>query len=625
MMVRILDGVHMIGMNKILLFFLAACLILVQPGSAFALSLQNNLKTDAASAELVTKEGIDYATRELGDPWDMNQFSDVSMWINRAPDPTDLRNIQVENSVFSALTGEGISYFFVLYGGYEPGLNHGKIGELHPIRTNKYACYYMAMKAQTQSQSYYQFHWGDELIPPEIEGMPSNLPILSGTWKLYQVDLRTWPAMAGTRYMDRPTWESLRINPSLQSSTPFSIDWIRLTDCQPVFVTLRNLPGDEYSFWVSRETPNRQISILDSFSPKGDGTYHLDVQGIEPGAYTYHVKRKSDGSQVQSGKLTIKPTPILRFNRPSAFSGEDYATSTGNPWDMNDSKDVPKVECVSISFENGLLRMDTVPRSQAPKGCTGPGDTGEMDPIVYLKTLQEVDIRPYRYLSFRHDIDVPWSLPEIGTVARWIWGVHASGTNCFSVSREVTLEPNWSTYTVDLHDAWNGMPVQVAPERCGLTHWTEQDHPVYRFRFDPNENYTDSVLHQEIDWIRLTKVDQVKRGSTFPVKVLLNVPVSQIKSIQFYYTSSLDDPLQQPAAQADTGLEQFEGNAFRMYIPLSVTGVSDPFVAGLEADITYSWNTAGVPDGEYYICARAGDGNNQSTFCSEAPVKVYSP
>jgi hypothetical protein len=53
--------------------------------------------------------------------------------------------------------------------------------------------------------------------------------------------------------------------------------------------------------------------------------------------------------------------------------------------------------------------------------------------------------------------------------------------------------------------------------------------------------------------------------------------------------------------------------------------VTDPFVAGLEADITYSWNTASVPDGEYYICARASDGYNQSTFCSEAPVKVYTP
>jgi hypothetical protein len=86
-----------------------------------------------------------------------------------------------------------------LYGGYEPGLNHGKIGELHPIQTNKYACYYMSMKAQTQGLFYYQFHWGDELIPPDIEGMPSNLPIRSGAWKL-SARLRNWPYMAGTLY-----------------------------------------------------------------------------------------------------------------------------------------------------------------------------------------------------------------------------------------------------------------------------------------------------------------------------------------------------------------------------------------------------------------------------------------
>jgi hypothetical protein len=34
------------------------------------------------------------------------------------------------------------------------------------------------------------------------------------------------------------------------------------------------------------------------------------------------------------------------------------------------------------------------------------------------QTLEEVDIRPYRYLSFRHDMDVPRPLPEIGTIVR---------------------------------------------------------------------------------------------------------------------------------------------------------------------------------------------------------------
>jgi hypothetical protein len=173
-----------------------------------------------------------------------------------------------------------------------------------------------------------------------------------------------------------------------------------------------------------------------------------------------------------------------------------------------------------------------------------------MDPIIYIKTLEEVDIRPYRYLSFRHDMDVPWPLPEIGTIVRWIWGVHDGGTNCYSVSREVNLEADWAVHTVDLYDAWNGLPVQVAPERCGRIHWTEQNKPVYRFRFDPNENYTDEVLHQEIDWIRLTKVDQVKRGSSFPVKVLVNVPVSGLQSIQFYFTNTLNEPMQQPAERA---------------------------------------------------------------------------
>ena len=186
----------------------------------------------------------------------------------------------------------------------------------------------------------------------------------------------------------------------------------------------------------------------------------------------------------------------------------------------------------------------------------------------------------------------------------------------------VAQDVGWNTYTVDLYDPLNGIPEEFTPGNCPVVSWRDQAlvGPVVGFRFDPNENITGSVMHQEFDWISLTKVEQVTQGISVKIRVLLNKPSSNV-SIDFYYTTDLSQPKQHPAnAFARAAISA----PYILYLPVVSNSdpYYDPFVEQIPADITYLWNTSGVSPAEYYVCAEAGDGYNQATYCSQAPIKI---
>ena len=101
-------------------------------------------------------------------------------------------------------------------------------------------------------------------------------------------------------------------------------------------------------------------------------------------------------------------------------------------------------------------------------------------------------------------------------IVRLFWSLDRPGVDCWYGSRAVALDVGWQMYTVDLYDAWNGMPEERTPLDCPMVSWHDQASvgPVVAFRLDPNENITGSVMHQEFDWLRITKVEQVTRGKS---------------------------------------------------------------------------------------------------------------
>ena len=255
--------------------------------------------------------------------------------------------------------------------------------------------------------------------------------------KLYRVDLKTWPYIAGTPWTGRSSWHNLSIVPSLSGDTPFAVDWVRLTNCTPVYVNLNGLPANTYDIWLETASPVHSILAVQGFTPQSDGSYAWDVQGVQPGTYTYSVRRTGTTTTVQQGQLTIVPTPILNFTRPSPLSGPDYATTYGNPWDM-DISDIVRIDCATWSILDGIFRIDTLPPNLIDPACVGES-AGESDPRIFLNVPGYGNPNAYRYLSFSHTIDGAWSVIEEGMIVRLFWILNYNGLPCYYISRAISL------------------------------------------------------------------------------------------------------------------------------------------------------------------------------------------
>jgi hypothetical protein len=588
---------------------------------------------DYSAPETITlPEGNDFATLELRDPWDMDAFTDVSLGFNSTGSDHYLKDFQVSDGVFSARTSSGFPSFHPLYPGNQTGMRFGKTGVVHPIDTSKYQCFSMAMYVDPGSLSYHNISWIEDLNITQ-GGLTYGMKTSTGIWRLYSYNLSTYPYQNGSTWNTKD-WLGLRIKPIDQADKFFAVDWIRLTDCTAVNYTLDNLPTDTDSIWIGTGSPERLILVATGIS---ESQFTLDVQGIQPGTYNLYVKNAS-GDNVQATEiLVIEPAPIPSFTNPSPIIGADYATLAGNPWDMKDNQDIIGSHCTSYEFLNDILYVDTLSPSGLPSSCIG-GGANEADPKLYLNTPIADDITQYRYLSFRHNIKGQWSRPIEGMILRLIWEMSGLAPRvCKYVSRQVSLDVGWQTYWVDLYDPYNGIPAEVGgvgssacPDASSVK-WKSQPGSLSQFRLDPNENVLSSTMHQEFDWIRLTKVPSVFQGVPFPIQVSMNKSPDRIQSITFYYTTDVNQPTQHPAdgsmvvsktPQADMNPAQDEA-LDKIFLPLVFNKYAPPIVLPpVENEIKFLWDTKSVAPGEYYVCAVTFDGYNQTTFCSHAPVQI---
>ena len=586
------------------------------PLSLAAGDSSTSVSDETTLASYTVGEGYDFATRVLADPWDMSEYTDINQWLNHTGTANYLLNIQVQDGIFSAYSSSGGSYFFTLFPGYDPGMNSGKIGRILPINSSLYSCFYMAMQVQNPAAAYYQFTWGDASVVPSVWGMPYGLNLTNNIWKLYRVDLKTWPYISGTKWTARSAWHNLSIVPSLTGGTPFAVDWVRLTNCTPVYVNLISLPANTYDIWLTDTDPAHSILAVQSITPQPDGSYAWDVQGIQPGAYTYAVRLSGTTTVVQQGQLTIVPTPILHFTQPSSLSGPDYATSFGNLWDM-DSTDIDRVDCASWSFQDGIFKIDTLPPAFIEAACVGES-AGESDPRMFMNVPGYGNPAAFRYFSFSHTIDGAWSTIEEGMIVRLFWILNYNGLPCYYVSRAISLDVGWQTYSADLYDPFNGYPEKVFPSSCPVKSWRDQAQvgPLILLDIEPNENVTDYTFHQQFDWVRLSMPDQVVRGQPFEISLLVNKPNSQIRSLTFYYTTDLTQPMQHLAQRYPVSLAPFTS-----YLPL-LFSKNNPPAQDPTAEISFLWDTSSVSAGSYSICALANDGYSQSLYCSQTLVTV---
>jgi len=590
-------------------------------------------------------ESPDFATLVLRDPWDMQQYTDVSQYLNQSGQQLQVVNPAVASGEF---TGQSAGYlgdsnphlanasFFPLFPGYDTAMLVGKVGHRYPINSSVYQCLYIAMKvaaAQAPRHSPDEFNvfwfadqtlnsapnkWGEAVGIPLYYPDPGPTPV---NYRLYKVNLTSPPTQhTGAAWTSRSTWEGLRIDPTLNAGVNFAVDWVRLTTCQPNNQFITWSPNSSITTaWVQPVGTGRWIRVASGLNGS-NGSANIDVEGIQPGSYLVGVGNTSGVLQQSTASLVIQATPIADFVSPSYFSGQDYASQAGLPWDFNSSKDVASAANISYSIHDSVLDT-TIP-------------SGVADPQIFLNTPQPIAPAHYRYLSFRMFTSwtAPWQNVPDGMIARAVWGIKgvsgAPTNRCWLVSHDIPFDIGWQTYWIDLGDSFNGAPLQSSVVDCpsSLPSWTGSPQ-VLNFRFDPSENITaasDPItnggpFHQEIDWIRLTAIDSVARGTPYRVQLHLSRDITQIS---YYYTTNPSSPTQSAARPlaADTPAS----GSFRLFLPLVLNSLGNADMGGLPVvNEAFTWDTSGVSPNTYYICVRVTGGGSTATYCSEAPVIVH--
>jgi len=637
-------------MTATLRVFFVMALILLALGDSFPVSTA--AAAPDAGVTLPTQPipyALDYATNEFHDAWDMSEFSDISQYLNGSGRHVSLANPTVANGLFSATTlgdhNSNLGFFHMVFPDYPTMSRTGKLGKLHPIKTSQYSCLYLSMKVNSNKWPTDAFFDGFRVMWYATDIMaPQGAAPNGGTQpitmhydfnyddpypirlrKLFKVDL-TKPLAGGygLPWLGAAEWQGLEINPSMFKNVSFEVDWIKLTNnCSaetPYQAPIAFTPSTTVnSIWLNPSGTTRNIRVAIDVTGTS-GNYTLDTKGLAAGKYKVGFgDRVNCCSQWSTTELTINTPPNVNILKPSATSGQEYSASAGNAWDM-DPTDIKTAECTAISFNAGLLNLTTQYPANLPANCRG-GSIGEADPKLALNTPAAIPPNSgYRYLSFRMYQNGPWQYVADGMIVRWIW---TTSDGCTYVGNDIPLEVGWNTYTIDLYDPINGTPVQVTSPCSQLTPWKNAA-TITSFRLDPNENYTGivsgvpaMVFNQQIDWIKLTKADQVKAGSPFGIEFTSD-KVLPASAVTVYYTTDPTVPKQHAATAGSLSLTPMVGQ-HSIFIPqISKSGgliSADPVQR-------FQWNTAGIAPGLYTICTEINDSINKMIDCSATPVQI---
>jgi hypothetical protein len=592
----------------------------------FALSIFCLLMTAPAdiradtSAVITVPESNDFATRILNDPWDMNQFSDVSRGLNLSGRKNFVSDFSLANGVFSGMsTPDNYAWFYTLFPGYLNAVMNGKVGARFPISTQQYHCLYVRMRVQSPSNDVWYVFWhapSEDDGRGQAYGMPlhdNGLP--NDTWGLYSADLATASAFY-SGWSTRAYWQALRIHPTNTPNVRFDVDWARLTDCAPVNATIQwaALSG-QTRLWAGIGGAQQKDIPIHTLQA-GQTTFAWDTQGLMPGLYSIGVETSNGQMTWLSAQVQVLAMPQARFARPSPETGMALkdAASAQSLWAMTPAN-LYGFACTTPSFSPGQLHLSTPYPAALPPDCRGVNPPlGEADARFFLRLPQTLSGADYRYLVFRHYINGPQPEPADGMIGRLIWWMQG----CVNVSLGIPYDVGWHEYVVDLHDPVMGYPEDS--NGCGKVHW-KNSNGITSLRFDPNENWTGNLtpqltFEQIFEGLRLTKTDRVQRGQ--PYDVSLAVSSDSNASYAFYYTTDVNNPTQNAATLQNTVVYPR-----RVFFPALMPNGGQGSALPSAPIPNFVWQTASVQPGEYYLCAVISNAGGRITRCSEAPVQVY--
>ena len=599
-------------------------------------NLQAQSITITGPASPVTvKEGDDFATEVLGNPWDFNQKRDIG-WEENFSGST----VNVSNGIWSGTNETAGGYVFPLFPGFARSLfSEGlegdkslpKLGINHKINASKY--YYLSYRLNHSNRSAYAIYWegGDgraEYWPDtnSPRGASSdtyyhfNVGYRPSGYELYSFDMRdlshefeqTQGSWSGNPY-------AFRIDPSIGGAvgSVTQFDWIRLVDPQ-------SAPYQTITWNSSSLTPFHIVTVYADTDNSGfdgtpiarftsgqnPGTFTFPTAMLPPGDYYFYIgaQQGSAGNLIgtvtnsgYSARLRIIPKPSGYITAPSMTSGEEYSSSVvGNSWDFDSSTDI-------ANLNRTLWPYDDFRQFSTPTFATGNPDSEdggsifaavanppingatESDVQIHLNVSKAnpIDTGKYRYLVYRIAIDenqYPTMHDKVskGWVMRPIWW-NGAFTDDHDRAKAHVLYEGWHNYGTDLADS--------SIVEYGSS-WTSQA-SFDNLRLDPLE--TPSYTWFYMDYVRLYSENRAPSGS-YDIKYNITDTGSGTVTTSIYY---------------DTDNSGFDGTLIT-----SIVGES----AG---NHTYTWNTSGLStSSSYYVYIVLDNGYNTVKFYSPVHLKV---
>ena len=313
-------------------------------------------------------EGVEFSAVVLKNRWDMMDRDDVYplKWAN------NLKEWTIENGILEGVPKDDDPNFWLLFPGVVSSLKLGKLGENYPIDASRYTKLSFLM-------------WLPEDLPPDEPGCViywhkgGDTPEEFGSnfghtgfiqtykgWHLYTVDLKNIP-YSGVPYDG--IVKGLRIDPCVRCKS-FKIAWVRLVSGKDSRSKVP-APGIES---IIVDTDNTSENGFLTAIDNRDG--YLDFSILPPGRY------------------------YVAF-----IPDVDYATSSGNTWDMKDENDADMVDGFS-DFSFGEWGFS--------------GATSTNDPFIVLKVNQSKPIDAGEYCYLVMDISFNRVPPEdAGMVVYW--------------------------------------------------------------------------------------------------------------------------------------------------------------------------------------------------------------
>ncbi|MEM1088758.1 MAG: hypothetical protein AAGI67_00130 [Pseudomonadota bacterium] len=526
---------------------------------------------------VVVGEAQDYATVELGDPWDMSNPEDVVL-----TESIQLTGEGFGSGVYSATSTGNDPAFFALFSGIPSSVVNRNRGQLFPIDTSVYRYVtlrvrYLQPAPEPATPHCVQVFFYDELSAGGSTFGAANRQcrnqdgeLMRGTdWNVVTVDLladspsgdigsQPWSAFADAK--------GLRFDMTDLPGITFQLDWIRLVaDGQTVAETqVQWTDAGDGPYAVSAIAPNGQSYLLGEGFAGTQAT--VDLSALPPNSYVIRVYGQFSSAD-SPGNVRVNAAPILNFNEPDVrgdVANRFSIAELGNPWGPIEAADVASTtQLVGISYSGGSL------------SATSTGD----DSTILMNATVPIDTALYRMLTYQFEVSGERDIGT-GSVARVLWGNNLS---TLTTSDDIIVQEGTNVYEI-------GDMRLLETETEGANRWFGT---VDFFRFDPHEFPTQKTVR--LDSIILAPLDTA--DPVFNIEWEASDPEDNASIRLFVDNDTVRENMPPPTLIFDNLRENTDTSAL--------------------------WNgPQDVPSGEYFVLAEVSDAFNTTYRYSTGPVRV---